>query len=230
MFWTAPARSEITGEIGWIYSKIVHQQHRGKIVTEANVNLEESSQATSLSLLERAKAQEPAAWERLMSLYAPLVDRWSVKAGLQDADAADVRQEVFLAVNRKIVDFHRDQAGDTFRGWLHRITQRKLSDHWRKTRGGPVTAGADPQEPLRQLPAQTDDAPEETQILYRRALELLRRDFEERTWQAFWRVVIDGQRPRDVALEMNMTANAVSLAKARVLARLREEFAGVIES
>jgi RNA polymerase sigma-70 factor (ECF subfamily) len=66
-------------------------------------------------------------------------------------------------------------------------------------------------------------------MLYRRALELMQRDFEERSWQAFWRVVIEGQNPKEVAAQLQMTPNAVYLAKGRVLARLREEFAGVID-
>jgi RNA polymerase sigma-70 factor (ECF subfamily) len=98
----------------------------------------------------------------------------------------------------------------------------------------PATAGAEAQDQLRDIPAPAADADEasaaeETQILYRRALELVRRDFEDSSWQAFWRVVIDGQKPRDVADELKITSNAVYLAKARVLARLREEFAGAIE-
>jgi RNA polymerase sigma-70 factor (ECF subfamily) len=184
-------------------------------------------------LLERVKAKDEGAWERMVSLYAPLVDHWSRKAGLQEADVADVRQEVFLAVARKIQDFRRDRAGDTFRGWLRTITQHRLTDHWRQTRGGPLTGGSGPGELLRQMPAAQESseasATEETQILYRRALELIHRDFEERSWQAFWRVVIEGQRPGDVAADLQMTANAVYLAKGRVLARLREEFTGVIE-
>jgi RNA polymerase sigma-70 factor (ECF subfamily) len=168
----------------------------------------------------------------MVSLYAPLVDHWSRKAGLQDADAADVRQEVFLAVARKIDDFHRDQPGDTYRGWLHRITQIKLADHRRRTCDVPVTQDADAQVDPRQralVDADEAAAAEETDILYRRALDLIQRDFGERSWHAFWRVVIDGQKAVDVAAELRMTTNAVYLAKGRVLARLREEFAGAIE-
>jgi RNA polymerase sigma-70 factor, ECF subfamily len=205
-----------------------------KFVTDPNVNPIESGNSTSLGLLERVKAKDAAAWEQMVNLYTPLVDHWSLKAGLQEADAADVRQEVFLAVARKVEDFHRHQAGDTFRGWLRRIAQNKVRDHWRKTRGNPMTGSAEAQEQLEQMAAPADGSEEsvaeETKILYRRALELMRQDFEERRWQAFWRVVMDGREPRDVAAELQMTTNAVYLAKARVLARLREEFAGTIES
>jgi len=185
-------------------------------------------------LLKRVKAKDQTAWEQLASLYTPLLDHWCQKADLQDADMEDLRQEVFLAVARKIEDFQRDRAGDTFRGWLHRITRSKLCDHWRKKRDGPLIGDTGAQEHLQQLWAQPIDsdavsADEETRILYCRALELIQRDFEAQSWQAFWRTVIEGQKPKDVATDLCITANAVYLAKARVLARLREEFAGVIE-
>jgi hypothetical protein len=56
-----------------------------------------------------------------------------------------------------------------------------------------------------------------------RALEMIRGDFTPQTWQAFWRVRVDGQTPAVVADELGMTANAVRGARGRVLRRLREE-------
>jgi RNA polymerase sigma-70 factor, ECF subfamily len=196
----------------------------------------EAGSATSLSLLERARARDAAAWDRLARLYSPLVDGWCRQAGLQDADAADVRQEVFLAVAGGINEFRHDAAGGTFRGWLRGITQHKIGDHWRRTRAGQAGAGgSDAYQQFLQLPAEGPDdsqnpsPPEEINILYRRALELMATDFEEHTWKAFWRVVVEGQRPAAVAADLNVTANAVYLAKARVLARLREEFRDLID-
>jgi RNA polymerase sigma-70 factor (ECF subfamily) len=70
---------------------------------------------------------------------------------------------------------------------------------------------------------------EEVNLLYRRALELMVRDFEPKTWKAFWGVVVEGRRAAEVAADLGMTENAVYLAKARVLARLREEFQDLID-
>jgi RNA polymerase sigma-70 factor (ECF subfamily) len=203
-------------------------------VTEPTVNPLESGNSTSLGLLERVKAKDQVAWAQLASLYAPLVDHWCQRAKLQDADNADVRQEVFKAVARKIEDFQYDRPGNSFRGWLHRITQRRLCDHWRKNRAGPLIGDPEALEHLQRLQSQPVDSDpgsktEETEILYRRALELIQRDFEAQSWQAFWRTVIENQRPKEVAIDLGITANAVYLAKARVLARLREEYDGVIE-
>jgi RNA polymerase sigma-70 factor (ECF subfamily) len=191
---------------------------------------------TSLGLLERARAGEAAAWDRLTRLYSPLVDRWCRQAGLQDADTADVRQEVFVAVSRGIDEFRRDAAGGTFRGWLRGITRHKIADYWRRTRAGQGGAGgSDAYQQFQQLPAEGPDdcqnpsPSEEVDILYRRALQLVVTDFQDHTWKAFWRVVVEGQRPAAVAADLNMTVNAVYLAKARVLARLRQEFRDLID-
>jgi RNA polymerase sigma-70 factor (ECF subfamily) len=62
--------------------------------------------------------------------------------------------------------------------------------------------------------------------LIRRAAELVRDDFEPKTWQAFWRLAVENQPARDIAADLGMTADAVYQAKARVLRRLREELDG----
>jgi RNA polymerase sigma-70 factor, ECF subfamily len=184
----------------------------------------------------RVQINDPAAWERLVSLYSPLVYRWCRQAGLQSADAADVGQEVFRAVARKIVDFRRERLGDTFRGWLRTITRNKVRDRLRQQRVGETGAGgAEAQRQLLQLPFEEGQAEgeaadaQEATLLYRRAVELLRQEFEERTWQAFWRVAVGDEAPADVAAALGMTVNAVYLAKSRVLRRLREEFADLVE-
>jgi RNA polymerase sigma-70 factor (ECF subfamily) len=191
---------------------------------------------SSLSLLARVKANDAAAWDRLVGLYAPLVLAWCRRWDLQEQDAADVFQEVFRAVATHISQFHRDKPGDTFRGWLRTITSNKVRDHFRRLGREPQGAGGtDALSRLAQLPAPArteDGAPDEAQAdsgLFRRALELIRDQFEERTWQAFWRTAVDGRAPRDVAAELGMTAGAVRVAKSRVLQRLREELGDLID-
>src|SRR5947209_16082762 len=111
------------------------------------------SSATSRSLLARVQADEPQAWERLVHLYAPLVLRWCRRHGLQDQDLADVFQDVFQAVVAHVGRFRKERAGDTFRGWLRRITQNKLRDHHRRRgREARGVGGSSAQERLAQLP------------------------------------------------------------------------------
>jgi RNA polymerase sigma-70 factor (ECF subfamily) len=192
------------------------------------------SQATSLTLLQRVQARQPAAWERFVDLYAPLVLHWCRRAGLSSDDASDVFQEVFRSVAEHIADFRRDRAGDTFRGWLRTITRNKIHDHFRRQQRQPAAAGgSDMQRQLLDVADPLDEAdPSENALLSRQlhqALESIRPDVEEQTWTAFWKVQMENREPRDVAVELGMTPAAVRKARYRVLQRLREEIGDLIE-
>ncbi len=100
-----------------------------------------SSAATSRSLLDRVKADEAAAWDRLIGLYAPLVYRWCRRTGLPEQETADVFQDVFQAVATHIGSFRKEKEGDTFRGWLRKITENKVRDHFRKVGREPTGEG-----------------------------------------------------------------------------------------
>jgi RNA polymerase sigma-70 factor, ECF subfamily len=189
------------------------------------------SHATSLSLLERARAQEPDAWQRLLELYGPLVIHWCGRSGLRGEDARDVTQDVFRAVAAHLGQFRRLRAGDTFRGWLWTITKNKLRDHFRREKVRPETIGGSeaqrffaerPDPELDGDPPNDSASVTEERSVCHRALAQIRDEFEERTWQAFWRATVDGHDTTDIATDLNMTANAVRKAKSRVLHRLRE--------
>jgi RNA polymerase sigma-70 factor, ECF subfamily len=193
---------------------------------------------TSLTLLQRLRANEPDAWQTLVHLYTPLLYHWCARAGLQGADADDVRQEVFRAVAAHLGGFRRDRPGDSFRGWLRAVTRSMILLHFRKSGRQPQGSGgsdafAQLQEVVDPTAAPPDDADTdaatETDGLCCRALELVRGQFEERTWQMFWRTFVDERSPVDVAAELGATPAAVRKAKSRVLHRLKEEFADLIQ-
>jgi RNA polymerase sigma-70 factor (ECF subfamily) len=78
-----------------------------------------------------------------------------------------------------------------------------------------------------QVPETADDSDsdgkESEHPLFHRALGLIQAEFEARSWQAFWRVVVDGRTPQEVAEELSMSPVAVRIAKCRILQRLRQE-------
>jgi RNA polymerase sigma-70 factor (ECF subfamily) len=194
------------------------------------------SSATSRSLLERIKANDAAAWDQLVTLYGPLVFHWCRSWDLQDQDTADVCQEVFQAVATHIGNFRKEKAGDSFRGWLRTITRNKVHDHFRRLGREPGgVGGTDAQTRWAELPApqppQDDSGTGDNaeRRLFFRLLDLIRAEFEERTWQAFWRTAVDGQTPKEVAADLHMSAGAVRVAKYRVLHRLREELGDLME-
>jgi RNA polymerase sigma-70 factor (ECF subfamily) len=191
-------------------------------------------QATSLSLLARVRAHDPQAWQRLVDLYRPLVLTWCGRAGVSSSDAEDVAQEVFAAVATSLDRFHRDRPGDTFRGWLRAVTRNQVLQHFRRHRGRPqAEGGSDAWENLQEvadpLPEPGADESVELGQLYLRALELVRGEFEEKTWQAFWLTAVDDRAPAAVAEELHMTANNIRQARSRVLRRLREEVGELLD-
>jgi RNA polymerase sigma-70 factor (ECF subfamily) len=194
-----------------------------------------SEDSTSSSLLGRARSQDAAAWQRLVDLYGPLVYQWCRRQHLRPEDRADVFQEVFRAVATHLQTFRMDRPGDTFRGWLLTITHNKIRDHFRRRQQQVQAVGGS--DPLWQLAHVADpvagqeeasDAVEQS-AFFRRALQLIWDEFEDRTWEAFWRVVVDGQASADVAAALGISLNAVYKAKSRVLQRLRQELSGLLE-
>jgi RNA polymerase sigma-70 factor, ECF subfamily len=190
----------------------------------------------STNLLLSLKGGDGEAWRRLARLYGPLVYGWCRRRGLQEADAEEVGQLLFLDVLRAIPNFRREGPDDSFRGWFWTIAGRRLADFRRRQARQPVAAGgSDAQQGLAQLPAEEDppliegEGAEGQGELLRRALALIRGKFASRTWQAFWLVTVEGRAPAGVAADLGMSRNAVYVARSRVLAHLRAEFGALID-
>ena len=172
----------------------------------------------------RLKSQDADGWRRFVSIYGPLVYSWGRATGLGEEDAADAGQEVFRSVAQSINRFRRDRPGDSFRGWLWTIARNRFRMHFRCLARQPKTVSVEKAlEEIAELSENESENPEETVQLAERALEMIRVDFEPRTFQAFWRTAVDGQPASDVAQELGMSKAAVYMARSRVLARLRLE-------
>jgi RNA polymerase sigma-70 factor (ECF subfamily) len=194
--------------------------------------MESPSKSTSLTLLERIRNRDDDAWRRLLHLYSPLVLHWCKQRNVRGQDAEDVLQDVFEAVSNSLSAFRRDRPGDTFRGWLHGITRNKLRDYFRRLGNQPQALGGSAGE--RQLQEIADqetpeDPPDVLGALYHRALELVRSEFESRTWEAFWRSAIDGHPTDVIATDLGVSAAAVRKSKSRVLHRLRQEVGDLLD-
>src|SRR5438034_1380785 len=155
--------------------------------------------STRASLLLRLRdPQDEAAWREFVQLYAGLVYGYARKQGLQDADAADLTQEVLGAVAGAVGRLDYDPNRGAFRNWLFTIVRRKLSN-WRRTERN--RGGNGNQVALERL-AEQWPAPEKEpaqweadwqQRVFAWACAKVRADVTETTWQAFSRTFIDGQ-------------------------------------
>jgi RNA polymerase sigma-70 factor (ECF subfamily) len=192
--------------------------------------LSPNSDSTSRSLLQRARDRQPEAWRRLVELYDPLVRHWCRRGGVLAQDIDDVVQEVFANAFAGLGQFQHREPSDSFRGWLHGVTRYRIQDHFRRVQLQLAAAGGtDAQRLIMNQPDPVAEPDEEERQLcgqmYRRTLELIRSEFEERTWEMFWRSVIDGRPSASVAAELGVSAGAVRQARSRILRRLREEIA-----
>jgi RNA polymerase sigma-70 factor (ECF subfamily) len=183
--------------------------------------------STRASLLFRLRdPQDHEAWVEFVGLYEPVIYRTIRRNGLQDADAREVMQELFLAVSRSIDRWDPEKERGSFRGWLRRVA-RNLVINWLKhrQRRAVATGGSDLQAMLEMLPM---DGPESAEFdrevrraLFHRAAERVRGEVHSATWQAFWETAVVGASATDASKKLGMPVGAIRVAKCRVLARLR---------
>jgi RNA polymerase sigma-70 factor (ECF subfamily) len=190
---------------------------------------------TSRSLLVRAQEGGEPAWQRLVELYRPLIRGCLLDRGVAAQDTDDLTQEVLAVLVRELPRFrHAGQAG-AFRSWVRQITVNRAREFWRsgRSRAAPV-GGSAFLDQLQQLEdsdsllAQHWNQEHDRHVL-RHLLGQMHDEFGPTVIQAFYRLTFDEAAARDVARELGMTVGAVYTAKSRVLARLREEAAGLID-
>jgi RNA polymerase sigma factor (sigma-70 family) len=189
---------------------------------------------TRPSLLLRVRdANDDVAWAQFVEIYTPLIFGFCRNRGLQDADAADVAQEVMRAVSRSINRFDYKPDRGTFRSWLFTVTRNKFNNFLEKRRTHPQGTGETVvQELMEAQPCPEKDDTWDVEY-YRRLFEWachqIRGEFNEKTWQAFVRTATQEESGEKVAEALGLSVGAVYIAKSRVRARLRECIANVAE-
>ena len=186
------------------------------------------SPGTRASLLVRIRdAGDKDAWRQFVALYAPLIHGLARGRGLQDADAADLTQEVLRAVALAAPVLVYDPARGSFRGWLYTVTCNKVRD-FLDSRANRERGSGDSQTHQLLVEKQAkDDEADRWERDYQRhvfalAADQVRASFEPSTWQAFWLIAVEGKTGADTAKTLNMSVGAAYVAKSRVLARLKK--------
>ncbi len=184
---------------------------------------------TSLSLLDRLRAarQDDPEWRRLAEIYQPLIRRWIGRVPGLGEDAEDVTQEVFLVMVRGITGFERQREG-SFRAWVRGITVNVVRNYRRRRFRKPAIV-MDPcdgfvdrlAEPNSELAREWDL--DHDRHIFQKLQAVVQPAFDPATWEAFRRFAVEGLPAAQVAAELGLTVNAVTLAKSRILKRLRAE-------
>jgi RNA polymerase sigma-70 factor, ECF subfamily len=194
-----------------------------------------TADVTSLSLLERLRqSPDDEVWNRFVAIYQPLIRKWLKPYAPSDSDIDDIIQDVMLTVFNKLKEFEHSQRVGAFRSWLRTTTVNRLRLMWRQRRPGSETDQchllgaldqlADSQSELSLQWDRDHDAHVAEQLLIQ-----MEKEFAPATWQAFRWQVVEGTSARMTAKEMNLSVNAVLIAKSRVLKRLRQLSVGILD-
>lgn len=179
------------------------------------------SPTTRHSLLARLRdVGDEGAWSDFVRLYAPLVYSLARKHDLQDADAADLTQDVLRSMVQALPRLVYDPARGSFRGFLFTAARNQIRKQVMARKRGPVNS-----ELLDEMPAPEEVAAWEQEYqrhVFGLAAERVRDGFRPATWQAFWRTSVDGEEAQRVGDELGLSVGAVYIARTRVLARIRE--------
>jgi RNA polymerase sigma-70 factor (ECF subfamily) len=184
---------------------------------------------TRPSLLVRIRdPRDGQAWAQFVEVYAPLIYGFARKHGLQDADAADLTQEVLRVLPAAAQRLDYDPARGSFRGWLFTVVRNKLRNFTERQRQPRGTGDTEMQHRLAEQPGRNEDPTKAWDQAYQRrvftwAAEQVRGSVTEATWQAFWQTAVEGKGGKEAAASLGMTVAAVYLAKSRVMARLKEQ-------
>lgn len=187
---------------------------------------------TTESLVAGLLGRSDPHWLRLVQTYGPLVVQWTAKFGIPHADREDIAQEVFSAASKGIEKYRHDTGLDgSLRRWLWGITRNRVQRYFAELKESPrALGGTDAGKLFSALPelpfeeSTPDNLKNAEQELAARAIQLIKTDFQERTWKAFWMTVIEGQTTKQVSEELDMSTNQVRQYRSRVLRQLRAEF------
>lgn len=189
--------------------------------------------STNKSLLQKAKSgSDFDAWHKLVSIYEPLIVGWIARAGVRNSDIGDVAQEVLQTLTSDIQKFEHNGRTGAFRNWLKTITINRCQRYWTwKKRQLPIDAAgkieseskildqiADPKSEMSKLWNDEHD-----QFVIRKALDLVKHEFDDKTYQIFLRYGLGDEPAKSLADEFNVSIGQVYKAKFRVLDRIKTE-------
>ncbi|MEM7146536.1 MAG: sigma-70 family RNA polymerase sigma factor [Verrucomicrobiota bacterium] len=180
--------------------------------------------------------EDNSAWCEFADLYTPLIKNFALSRGLGPEDAADVTQDTLKAVAKAIENFEYDPDKGTFRSWLYTVTRSKLNNHFAKNlKHPPATGSTAVHQIIEDIPDPSSDDERQREyweLEYKRhmfdwAASKTRHEFESNTWDAFWKTAVEQLSPAEAAEQLNLSPGAVTVAKHRVIKRLRDKIQSV---
>ncbi len=190
---------------------------------------------TRASLLCRVKnPRDLDAWQEFVEIYQPAIYRFARKRGLQPADADDLAQLVFAKVSEKVQDWDFEEEQGSFRAWILVVTRNAVINSLTRKKPDAAAGGTTMTQQLANHSLNEERVDAELQGEYRRATfrhaaKIVRVEFSETTWQAFWLTSIENQSTEVVVNQLGITMGALYAARSRVMRRLKEVVKQLVE-
>lgn len=185
---------------------------------------------TRTSLLRRVRnASDSASWAEFVGLYEPLLLSYVRKRGLNDHDAQDIVQTIFITLLRRMPTFELDKSRGRFRTWLWQVSHNAVVDQARARQRIQKAENAH-RENWDEIATEPDDwVAMHRQRTLQFAMERVRDATAPKTWNCFEQHVLKGRSGAEVGAEVGLPANSVYVNAARVLERVREQCAAYRE-
>lgn len=167
------------------------------------------------------------AWEKFVTIYAPVLYRTARKMNLQPADADNVVQEVLLVVAKSVGLWLKRSDRGRFTNWLVRIARNKAVDLLTRRATKPLKPNAHLDEQLldRNLKGESEA---ELQLdreyrweLFNQAAREAKKKVSEQTWNAFWMTTVDGVSIEGAAQVLKVQPSVIYLSRCRVMERIK---------
>ena len=183
---------------------------------------------TRSSLIAQVQSPEDReAWDQFVLIYRPVVYRMARRRGMQDADAQDLVQSVFMRVASSIHRWEKTDPETKFRHWLRRVARNSifsaLSRQPKDAAGGSEMPDLLASQPENEKLVEQELATETMREQYRHAAAVVKKDVDPDTWRAFELTVVGGQSCEEAAALLGKSVGSVYAARSRVMRRLREQ-------
>lgn len=183
---------------------------------------------TNLSLIARVKdLGDGASWVEFLGIYQPVIFRMARKRGLQDTDAYDVSQQVFLSITRSIQGWTVHEAGPPFRAWLTTIVRNAITKALTRRPRNVATGSTSVANLLESQPdceaTASEILAEARREIVHWAVKQIQSEFTDETWNVFQQTAVDGVPIADVARTTGRSPGSIYVARFRVITRLKEK-------
>ena len=190
---------------------------------------------TRRSLLSRLRDwNDQSGWNRFFETYWKLIYRLALHCGLNETEAQDVVQETVVSVCKHMPGFRYDPARGSFKAWLLRITQSRITDHLRQREPAlhPMSSGSGGLPRVPEIEQVADPRPNTLTVLWdeewRRnvreaATARVKARVDPKHYQVFDLYAVQGLPLAEVAQLFHMSAARVYLIKHRVSRLFRAE-------